>query len=288
MFELVRTNTKDKLYLHGLLFNGDKTKSALLHIHGFEGNFYENSFVEALAKAMQKKNLTFLTVNTRGNGKDTDFNTTDRKIKRVGAHYESIDDAYLDIDAWIEFLLKQDYKNIILQGHSLGTIKVVRYIFEGKYKDKIKKLILLSPFDGKALIESSLKGNLDRLVKEAEQKIKDGKGDEITTKEYEVVDMSYKTYVSWYRRDDFGRMFEFCNKGYNFPLLRKIKVPTKIIVGTKDEYFHISNPKHLEEAMKILLKNIPNSEGKIIKDAYHTYIGFENELASEVLSFVTK
>jgi predicted alpha/beta hydrolase family esterase len=34
-----------------------------------------------------------------------------------------------------------------LQGHSLGTFKIVRYLFEGKYADKINKLILLAPFD---------------------------------------------------------------------------------------------------------------------------------------------
>jgi pimeloyl-ACP methyl ester carboxylesterase len=288
MFELVRTSTKDKLYLHGLLFSGDKTKPALLHIHGFEGNFYENYFVEVIAKAMQKKNLAFLTANTRGNGKDTDFNTTDGKTKRIGAHFELIDDTYLDIDAWIEFLLKQGYKSIILQGHSLGTIKAVRYLFEGKYKDKIKKLILLSPFDGRALIESITDGNIDKLVRKAEQKVKEGKGDEMTTREYDNIETSYKTYVSWYRRDDFGRMFEFCNKDYKFPLLRKIKVPTKIVVGTKDEYFYPSNPQHPEEAMKTLLKNIPNSEGKLIENAHHTYISFEDKVASEILNFVAK
>jgi predicted alpha/beta-fold hydrolase len=56
-------------------------KSAVLHIHGFEGNFYENNFGYVLTDELEKQNTAFLTVNTRNNGRNTDFNT-------VGGVYE--------------------------------------------------------------------------------------------------------------------------------------------------------------------------------------------------------
>ena len=64
---------------------------------------------------------------------------------------ELLEEAHLDISAWIKFLLDEGYQEIILQGHSLGTIKVIRYLFEGEYKNKISKLILLAPFEKHAL-----------------------------------------------------------------------------------------------------------------------------------------
>lgn len=283
--KIVRVASLDGLYLYGY-FAPKNGKVALLHIHGFEGNFYENEFVWSIGGKLDKMGITFLTANTRGNGKDTNFNTTKNKIVRVGGHYESLDDAYLDIDAWIKFLMDEGYGEIYLQGHSLGTIKSVRYLFEGKYKDKVKKLILICPFDGKAMIDRDIKKDINELVKKAEEKVKQGKGEELASEEFETVGMSYKTYVSWYQRNDFGRMFEFCNKDYDFPLLQKIKIPTKVIVGSKDEFFHTSNPNHPEEAVKIMLDKIPNSEGKIIQKAPHSFIGFENELAEEMSDFV--
>ncbi len=81
-------------------------------------------------------------------------------------------------------------------------------------------------------------------------------------------------------------MFEFCSKNYDFPILRQIKIPVKIIVGEKDEYFHLSNKDHPEEAMSILLKNIPNSQGVIIPGARHSYKPHEDIMAKEVIKFI--
>lgn len=74
--KLVQVNTLDGLYLHGYYAPTQDKKTVLLHIHGFEGNFYENNFIYVLADELEKNNIAFLTVNTRGNGSKTDFNTT--------------------------------------------------------------------------------------------------------------------------------------------------------------------------------------------------------------------
>ena len=73
---LVETSTADNLILHGY-FAPAEGETALLHIHGFEGNFYENHFTHVQADTLAKHNIPFLTANTRGNGKDTNFNTID-------------------------------------------------------------------------------------------------------------------------------------------------------------------------------------------------------------------
>lgn len=281
---LVETATTDSLILHGF-FAPQAGDTAVLHIHGYEGNFYENHFTHVLSSAFQEKNITFLTTNNRGNGKDTTFNTIDGNEKRIGANFELLSEAYLDIDAWIKFLLDQGYTNIILQGHSLGTIKVVRYLFEGSYTNSIKKMILLAPFDKNGIAEHESDGQWITYLKEAEEKVKQGKGEEIIPKYFkDTLTMSYQNYASWYEDAELSRMFDFYDKSYDFPVLKKIAVPTKIIVGTKDPYFHPSNPEHPEEAMNILLKNIPNSEGVLIEEAEHSFAPHEDILEKEVLS----
>ena len=109
--KLVQISASDGIYLHGYFVPSDGKKVGVLHIHGFEGNFYENNFVHVLANEMEEKGVGFLAVNTRGNGKDTDFNTVDGKYKRIGARYELLEEAHLNITVWLKYLLEEGYKN---------------------------------------------------------------------------------------------------------------------------------------------------------------------------------
>lgn len=283
--QLLQITTSDGLYLHGYYVPSEDKKVGILHIHGFEGNFYENNFVHLLANEMEQKGIGFLSVNTRGNGRNTEFNTVDGKSKRIGAWYELLEESHLDITAWLKHLIEQGYKEIVLMGHSLGTVKSVRYLFEGELKDKVSKLILLAPFDKKGYMVVQKK-NIDELLVEAQKMIDIGKGDEVVTPEFGEGPTSYKTFISWYKQDDLGRMFEFCSSEYEFPILKQIKVPTKIIVGTKDEYLYPTNPEHPEEAMNLLLNNIPNSIGKLIDGSVHSFIPHEDIMVKEVSGFI--
>jgi len=249
--QLVQVSTSDGLYLHGYYSPSCDKKTALLHIHGSEGNFYENNFIYVLEKHLNENNIAFLTVNTRGNGLTTDFNTVNGKIKTIGTQKELLEEAHLDISAWIKFLIEEGYQEIILQGHSLGTMKVIRYLFEGEHKDKVKKLILLAPFEKVRLPE-----------------------------------LSPETQESWAGSSDFARVFDFTSEDYDFPILKQIKIPTKIIVGEKDEYFYPTNPNDFQKIMDLLLNHIPNSQGVFIPDAVHSFKPNEELMAKEVINFI--
>ncbi|PIY65190.1 hypothetical protein COY91_03180, partial [Candidatus Shapirobacteria bacterium CG_4_10_14_0_8_um_filter_39_15] len=160
------------------------------------------------------------------------------------------------------------------------------YGFEGQFKKNIKKLLLLAPFDQKGeLVKNN--DNLNYLLVKARKAVEIGNGQKITpVSDFGTLGVSYRTYVSWYEQNDFGRMFDFCCKDDDFPILKQIKIPTKIIVGSKDEYFYQRNPEHPEEAMEILLKNIPISEGKIIEGAVHSFSPCEDIMAEEVAKFL--
>jgi len=81
-------------------------------------------------------------------------------------------------------------------------------------------------------------------------------------------------------------MFAFFDKNYSFPILKKIQIPVKVIVGTSDEYFHPTNPKDPKEAFNILKSNVKNFSGKLIENANHGFAGYEDVVADEVLNFV--
>lgn len=287
MYDLPRVETKDKLLFRGLFIEGDKNKPVILHVHGFKGDFYTNEFVKRIAERLHKENFGFIAVQNRGTGIESEIYTNTKEGWQLGgASYELLEEAYIDIDAWIKFLLDKGYKEIILEGHSLGTMKVVRYLFEGKYADKVKKLILLAPFDIMQLLQSVTKGKWREYIKIAEKKVKDGKGMEIIPSHFLDAKMSYQTYVSHHKQDDFEKMFAVHDKSYTFALLNKIKIPVKIIVGTEDPYFNPANPKNPQEAFEVLLKNIKNSSGKLIFGSGHGYEGYENLVADGVLEFV--
>ena len=284
---LVQVTTSDGLFLHGYYAPSDDKKTCVLFIHGFESNFYEDNFIYALAKEFESKGIGFLAGNTRGNGKDTDFDTVGGKYRRIGSRYELLEEAHLDITAWLDHIIDDGTKEIILMGHSLGTMKAVRYLFEGEHRGKINKLILLAPFDKKGLIKSVLKKDIDILLTTAKKMVDAGKGSKLNSRELAGHNISHQTFLSWYKQDDLGRVFEFCTEGYDFPVLKQIQVPSLVVVGSKDEFFYPSAPEHPEIAMDILLKNIPDSKGIIIEGAVHSFRSHEDIMVKEVIDFVS-
>lgn len=288
MFNLVQTATEDELVLSGLFSEGDTSKLLVIHIHGFEGDFFTRVFVHTIAFALEQQNIAFLSVQTRGMASDYLFQTTSAKWKRCGSHFELHEDAHYDIDAWIKFALERGYNNIILQGHSLGTMKVIRYLFQGKQPNVVTKLILLAPFDNIFMAESFGEKKWRENVKRAKQKVAEGKGEEIMPKEYWDIELSYQTYVTWLDENEYTHMFNFYDKSYSFPILNKIQIPVQVIVGTSDEYLHGSNPEHPEEAMEIMKKHIKDFSYLLIEGANHGYVGYEQKVADEVVKFVTK
>ena len=265
MFELVETTTKDGLYLHGLLKKGEKSKYAVLYIHGFEEDFYSSNYIPVIADALKDNSHTFLSVETRGSGSETEIRTTDEASRMLGSHFEILKEAYMDIDAWIEFLVEKGYHNIILLGHSLGCSKIVRYFAEGSHTKYVQKLVLMAPVDFHALTEVVTDGKYKDFIHVAKQKRQQGKGIELVPNAYSDLRISYQTFESILTLDHFGKMFNYADKDNNFMLLNKIDVPVKALAGSKDHYVNPMNPNHPEEAMDILKLNINNFEYNIFK-----------------------
>ncbi|HYD35715.1 MAG TPA: alpha/beta fold hydrolase [Vitreimonas sp.] len=289
MFEIVKTTTADKLLLRGLWATQPQNKTVVLHIHGYDADPFSNDFLVPTVKKLANQQVSVLMAQTRGAANNTSFKVADSSHTRQGgSHYELLKEAYLDIDAWVEFLIARGFKEIILSGHSLGTFKVTRYLFEGINADKINKLVLLAPFDKTGEIEMITKGRWTEYVEEARSQVAAGNGQALSPAEWGVVPLSYQSYISWYEPGDLSQIFDFYQPYGKFVVLNKIKIPVLMVVGDKDEYLHVTNPEHPEEAVAILQKNIHNFTGVLIPTANHFYEGHEQRLADEISQFVTK
>lgn len=281
MFELVEIKTDDNLLLQGLFISPHKNKPTMIYIHGWEGNFYQNRFINHVADKLAENGYGFLSIRTRSSDLLSELMTTEGSWVRTGSWLQKLEDAHIDISAAIDFLKSRDFNDIILSGHSLGTMKAVRYLFEGKHGSEIKKLVLISPFDNGFIKYAGSEEAQAEKLKIARKMIDEGKALEFVPDGFAYTNMSWQTFASWGNLDDMGKIWYFSNPNYCFPVLDKIKIPVKAVIGSKDE--HVDNKK---EAMNIISKHINDFGFKIIDGALHSYWGYEKDLANVVLEFV--
>ncbi len=177
---LYRIVTKDSLELVGLLYEPEtKADKVLVHVHGMGGNFYENKFLDAIAKTLTRNDTAFFVFNNRGCElvKDlTKIENGKRNMVRIGNSYEIFEESIFDIEAAIDFVESQGFTNIHLSGHSLGAPKVAYYVSE-QNDERIRSLIFLSPADMVGLARADI--NYQRDIDTAKKMIDIGKGKEL-------------------------------------------------------------------------------------------------------------
>jgi alpha-beta hydrolase superfamily lysophospholipase len=177
--EIVRFSTEDGLKLQGVLLEPEsKADTALIHVHGWVGNFYENKLIDFVARAVVNNGMAFLTFNNRGAGMITDFSTNEKKkYKRVGGSLEVFEDCVFDIHAAIDFLSERGYNKIILEGHSLGCQKSVYYMHKNG-DDRVRGMVLLAPVDDADYVKRELGAEkYEKSLKIAGDMIKNGEGE---------------------------------------------------------------------------------------------------------------
>ena len=146
----------DGLKLNGLLYESNqKTDKVVLSVHGMSSNCLKNR-EDILSKCMNQNNIDYFCFNNRGSELvryiQKDINGEKEKLLG-GTTYEDVLEGYEDIVGAILKLRELRYKEIYLQGHSLGCTKIVYTYNELKEEeendilDSIKGIILLSLID---------------------------------------------------------------------------------------------------------------------------------------------
>lgn len=283
--EFIRFITEDKLILQGIVYRPDSpTEKAYLHIHGMAGNFYENRFLDAMAKELANSNYAFMSINTRGHDYIADFPIagSEEKSKKIGDAYEIFEECLLDIKPAIDYLQEQGYKEIILCGHSLGAVKVAYYIVKTQ-DQRASKLILMSPPDMVGLTEKET--DSEKTMEQAKKMASDGKGNELLPGLlWGWYYLSANTYLNFSVRDNPIDIFNTYDKTKPSSL-SEIRIPTLAFLGEKDDAA-IMPPKEALEIIKGKATNAPRFDIDIIPGAPHSYFGHEKEMAHAIVNWL--
>ena len=143
MEELIETWTEDGLRLEGVRYGPASTDLAVVYTHGITSNVFRPTHVR-IGRALAAGGLTVFAGNNRGNGLATVFLTRAGTRVLTGSWFERIEEAIVDIAAWIDVAAAGGAKRIVLLGHSLGGAKVVLYASE-RHDDRLAGLVLASP-----------------------------------------------------------------------------------------------------------------------------------------------
>lgn len=279
--ELVRMKSIDNIEMVGILYQPEeKSNKIVIHIHGLCGNFYENRFLDGLAKTYTNKGISFLTFNNRGTNfisellKGNDFEV-------IGGCYEKFIDCLLDIEGAINFAKEKEYTDIILEGHSYGCNKVI-YYYNKKKDSSITKIVLLAPCDiPQECVKWLSEEELEKAKQESTRLVNEGKGNELIDFS---VNANGKIAASTYYNDflpngesDFIKYVDGING--KSKVLNDIDIPVLVVFGDADECV-LTQP--IDIVKQYLKNNIKNCDIQIINGADHSYTDKYQELSKTI------
>ena len=110
--ELVRMNSIDGIEMPGIIYEPEtRTNTIVIEVHGLCGSFYENRFIDILAKTYTKKGISLLTFNNRGTNFVAEL-LQGNEFKVIGGCHERFKDCLLDIEGAINFVKEKNYDEI--------------------------------------------------------------------------------------------------------------------------------------------------------------------------------
>jgi pimeloyl-ACP methyl ester carboxylesterase len=170
---LVQTTTSDGVKLHGFLSEPRRLEKVWLCVHGVNSNFYSSTLLSELGRKLATEDTAVLLVNTRGHD-ILSFNTGPTPM-RVGSQIESLAASQLDLDAWVQFLVRRGVGHISLLGHSLGALKCL--LWSLKKHDCLRELVAISPprLNTNILLNDPVRGQIFKShLKEASDQCENG------------------------------------------------------------------------------------------------------------------
>ena len=291
--EVIYFLATDGIKLDGLLYTSkNKTEDIILSIHGMATNCMKKRET-TMAKFANENNIDYFCFNNRGSElvKYTRRYTEGKREKELGGtSFEDVLEGYEDITGAIIKLKELGYKNIYLQGHSLGCTKIVYTYNELKDEqddmvNNIKGIILNSLIDIPRTLKIYLRDNFDKYLEYAEEKEKNGQGNEMMPQEAFIHPISVKTFLR-YARDYQDINFANFGEDKELKVLNNIDVPLFMRWGNVNEMI-VQMPEELVDLMNKCITN-PNKDIYYIDGANHSYERKEEELAKQVIAFVEK
>ena len=277
----IQVETKRGVLLNGVLFNETKSSdTVLIAITGIHGNFYSNPFYYNIGYTLNKGNIDFIYAQTNDAfGAEKVMNVKTKKLEIIGSCNEDFNYTDEDIEAYLNFAEKKNYKHIYLSGHSLGANKIIYYLSRNHDK-RVEKYLLLSP----ANITHLLKVVTDEEKYIIQNYIKNGKENEIIP--FELlgwIKCTAKTAYNWVFNNIINNVH--VEKNGDFSQINEINHKGAMLIGTYDRFTY-GDPSGF-------LTNINNhtkypKENKLIfiEKTGHTYQKKQQEVADIILKLI--
>lgn len=283
----------DGIKLNGFIYKSkEKTNKIILSVHGMSSNCLKER-EEIIASYANKNQIDYFCFNNRGSElvKYIKKDINGKKEKLLGGTtYEDVLEGYEDIVGAILKLKELGYKQIYLQGHSLGCTKIV-YTYNELKEDKdeilecIKGVILLSLIDIPTALKVYLREKFESYLKLAEDKEKEGNLYNIMPKDSFIHPISVKAFLR-YARDNKEIDFAQYGKDKEFVKLNNIEVPLFMRWGNNNEMIL----QKAEELVTLVNNSLSNDKKDIdyIDGANHSYDGKEEILAKQIVEFIKR
>ena len=291
--EKVYFNSIDNLNLIGLLHTPKKkTETVLISVHGITSNCLKRRD-DVLAQKCTELGIAYFCFNNRGHEIICNYGRIeDNDMHFYGSGAENIYDSYFDIKGAMLEMQKRGYKNIILQGHSMGCTKVV-YTYneflnnnETTMLDAITGIVLLSMVDIPTALKQVLGKDYKKIISYFELLKKRGKGDKLVVLDASTPPVMPNTILQ-YAEDN--KKIDFAKFGDNrttFRELNNIKVPLFMRWGNINELI-FQGADELTQKLNEKIKN-ENKDISYISGANHNYTGKEEELGEQIVEFIKK
>lgn len=283
--KIVNFRATDGIKLDGIIYKTEKvTDKVLIQVHGMTSDCFKNRN-KIIANAIKELDIDTIAFNNRGS-QIVKYITDGNHKTLAGTAYENIEDCEYDIIGAIDYALSIGYKNIYLQGHSLGCTKIVYTYNKLKEQnsvllDNIKGIILLSLVDIPGVVNM---GTTKEFIILAEEKEMKGETMEMMPIKSFIHPMSVKTFLKYTKYNQNIDFAKYDIKEDEFEELNKIQCPLFMRWGNVNELIKQDAKalvKFMNEKIYNRFKDIDYIEG-----ADHGYHEKEKILAKQIYQFL--
>jgi pimeloyl-ACP methyl ester carboxylesterase len=277
--ELVQVTTADGVVLHGLLQESERSRAAVLMMHGNSSSFYQPFFAH-FAERMLAMGWTTLRANNRGHDVVSRGDAPGSGPPRyLGAAFERVDECPYDWAAWLDHLERRGHAPLVVWGHSLGAVKTAYYLArEGDRR--VAAAVLASP---PRLAHAQLLGTAQAEVvrgqlEEARRLVESGHPEALLSITLPIPFLcSAATYLDKYGPGDPYDVVK---------LLERVEIPVLLLTGEREvaeDLPFIGLPEAIEE----LRRHRPRLAQVSIPGADHHYTGRQAFVLDRVIEWLS-
>lgn len=288
--EIINFKATDGIENDGYIINNN-SKKIIISVHGMSSNCFKERDKIISRKAFEN-GFAYLAFNNRGSElvKYIRKNIDGKQVKSLGGTtYEDPQESYYDIKGAILKASELGYEEIYLQGHSLGTTKIIYTYNKLKNENSellkyIKGIVLLSLVDIPRTLKVWLNKNYESILKFAEDKENKNELLDLMPNGSFIHPISVNTFLRYAKYNKEIDFAQYSNKEYNFEELNNIDVPLFMRWGNSNEMIE-QDAKVLVELLNKKITN-KNKDINFVDGADHGYTGKEEVLSTEIINFL--